>query len=80
MIGDKYFSQRSLPDIINDYRNDPRTLQGKDNAGKNLYSVIISNIEKTGISEMQFISFLANDIYDYEKPIAFVETLKKMLS
>lgn len=80
MLGDKYFSQRSLPDIINDYRNDPRTLQGKDNAGKNLYRIIISNVEKTGISETQFISFIANDIYDYEKPTAFVEALKKLLS
>ena len=80
LIGDKYFSQRSLTDIINDYRNDPRTINGKDNAGKNLYSVIISNIEKTGISESKFIDYLANDIYDYEKPTVFVETLKKLMS
>ena len=80
MIGDKYFSQRSLADIINDYRNDTRTIQGKDNNGKNLYGVIISNIEKTGISESQFITYLANDIYDHEKPTSFIESLKKLLS
>ena len=79
LIGDKYFSQRSLTDIINDYRNDIRTINGKDNTGKNLYSIIISNIVKTGIAESKFIDYLANDIYDYEKPTAFVETLKKLM-
>lgn len=80
LIGDKYFNQRSLQDIINDYKNDKRTRQGKDTDGKNLYKVIISNIERTGISEDDFIKYLSDDIYDYEKPIKFVETLTKLLS
>lgn len=80
LIGDKYFNQRSLQDIINDYKNDRRTIQGKDNDGKNLYSVIISNVENTGISEKDFIKYIADDIYDYEKPTKFVETLTKMLT
>lgn len=80
LIGDKYFNQRSLQDIINDYKNDKRTIQGKDNDGKNLYKVIISNIEKTGISENDFIKYLADDIYDYENPTKFVEALTKLLS
>lgn len=67
-------------EIINDYRNDPRTINGKDNAGKNLYDVIIANLKKTGISEADFIKHLADDIYDYEKPTIFVETLRKLLS
>lgn len=80
LIGDKYFNQRSLQDIINDYKNDERTAKKKNNDGKNLYSIIISNIEKTGISESDFIKYIADDIYDYEKPTKFVESLKKLLS
>ena len=80
LIGDKYFCQRSLQEIINDYRNDPRTLSGKDTDGKNLYAVIISNLEKIGLCESDFIKYLADDIYDYEKPAAFISTLTRLLS
>lgn len=79
-IGDKYFNQRSLIEIINDYRNDPRTKNGKDNAGKNLYKVIIANVNNTGFTEKEFVKHLADDIFDYEKPTEFVETLRKLLS
>lgn len=79
-IGDKYFTQRSLDDIIADYINDPRTSKTNDHDGKNLYKVITSNLDKIGISEDEFIKYLADDIYDYEKPTKFVETLKKQLS
>lgn len=78
-IGDKYFTQRSLDDIIADYINDPRTSRVKDNDGKNLYKVITSNLDRIGISEEEFIKYLADDIYDYENPQKFVETLKKQL-
>lgn len=79
-IGDKYFNQRALTDIINDYKNDIRTIQKKDNDGKNLYAVIVANVQKTGISESEFIKYLADDIYEYENPIKFVQTLTKLLS
>lgn len=78
-IGDKYFNQRSLPNILKDYKNDPRTLAGKDSSGKNLYSVIIANIEKSGLAESEFIKYLADDIYDYENPDKFVKALKALL-
>ena len=79
-IGDRYFTQRSLDDIIADYMNDPRTSKAKDNDGKNLYKVITSNLDRIGISEEEFIKYLADDIYDYENPQKFVETLKKQPS
>ena len=79
LIGDKYFNQRSLSDIINDYKNDDRTIKGKDGDGKNLYAIILSNIYKVGITEKDFIKFIADDIYEYEQPQKFVETLKKLL-
>lgn len=80
LIGDKYFNQRSLQDIIDDYQNDPRTVSGKDKDGKNLYSIIMSNLEKIGYSEIEFIKYLADDIYEYENPTAFVSTLEHLLS
>ena len=81
LIGDKYFNQRSLVDIINDYKNDPRTaIQSKNNKnGKNLYDIIIANLYAIGISESDFIKYIADDIYEYENPQKFVETLRKLL-
>ena len=81
LIGDKYFNQRSLVDIINDYKRDPRTaLQSKNNRnGKNLYDIIIANLCAIGISESDFIKYIADDIYEYENPQKFVEVLRKLL-
>ncbi len=79
LIGDKYFNQRSLPDIILDYKNDPRTISGKDNSGKNLYDVIIANLQRMGISEKDFIKYLCDDIFAYENPTSFVSSLAKIL-
>ncbi len=80
LIGDKYFNQRSLNDIIADYKNDPRTNRTNDNDGKILYKIICSNLEKTGMSEERFIQFISEDIYNYENPISFVNSLRKLLS
>ena len=80
LIGDKYFNQRSLTSIVNDYKNDSRTTGGKDSSGKNLYKVIISNLEKMGMTEADFIKYLSDDIYEYEKPTKFVSTLTRLLS
>lgn len=80
LIGDKYFNQRSLQDIILDYKNDPRTKASNDNDGKIFYKIVRSNLEKTGMNEAKFIQYLSNDIYNYEKPMKFVESLKKLLS
>lgn len=80
LIGDKYFTQRSINDIIHDYENDPRTKTYKDNNGKNFYSVLVSNLEKNGILENEFIKYLCDDIYTYEQPTSFVQSLSRLLS
>ena len=80
LIGDKYFNQRSLPDIILDYKNDPRTKNSNNNDGKNLYKILCSNLEKAGMNEETFIKYLSDDIYKYENPVKFVESLKKLLT
>ena len=80
LIGDKYFNQRSLNDIISDYKNNPRTRTSNDNDGKILYKIICSNLEKIGMDEERFIQFISEDIYKYENPVKFVESLKKLLS
>lgn len=78
-INDKYFGIRSLTDIINDYNNDPRTKKGFDNDGKVFYKVIISNLEKSGITERSFITYLCDDICGYEDISKFVEGIEKLL-
>lgn len=80
LIGDKYFNQRSLQDIILDYKNAPRTKTSNDKDGKNFYKIICSNLEKAGINETKFIQYLSDDIYKYEKPVKFIESLTKLLS
>lgn len=80
LIGDKYFIQRSLNDIIFDYKNDPRTEKSGDNDGKIFYKIICSNLEKIGMSEEKFIQYISKDIYEYENPVGFVTSLKKLLS
>ena len=79
-INDKYFGIRSLKDIISDYNNDPRTKKGLDNDGKAFYKVVISNLEKAGISERSFITYLCDDICGYEDISKFVESIKKLLN
>lgn len=79
LIGDKYFNQRSLQDIIYDYQNYTRTGNNGDKDGKILYKVLIRNLERIGISESDFIKYICDDIYDYEKPTKFVSGLEKML-
>lgn len=79
-INDKYFSVRSLNDIIADYNNDPRTKKGLDNDGKSFYKVIISNLEKSGITERDFVGYLCEDICIYEDISGFVASLTKLLS
>lgn len=78
LIGDKYFTQRSLPDILNDYKqNYPMS---KDKNGKKLYKMICSNLLKNGISDEKFLQYLCEDIYGYENFTQFIGTLSRMLS
>lgn len=79
MIGDKYFNQRALSDIIADYMNDPRTSTNKDRDGKNFYKIILSNLEKIGISEKDFIKYLCDDIYSYVVMSGFILSLTSLL-
>ena len=79
LIGDKYFTQRSLKDIILDYKNDPRTKKSNDNDGKNFYKIICSNLYNIGIDESSFVKYLCDDIYSYEDLSKFTSTLTKLL-
>ncbi|MDO4301596.1 MAG: AAA family ATPase [Clostridia bacterium] len=78
-IGDKYFTQRDINDIINDYNNDSRTKEKPDNDGKAFYKVILSNLNKIGIAEEKFIQYLCDDIYEYVDFTKFENTLKRLM-
>ena len=80
LLGDKYFTQRSLQNILLDYKNDPRTKSNTDNDGKNLYKVLSSNLYKSGIDEDRFVMYLCDDIFDYEDLSKFTDTLSTLLS
>ena len=79
-INDKYFGVRSLKDIINDYCNDPRTIAGKDNDGKAFYKVIISNLERSGLEEKDFVNYLCDDICKFEDMSSFTSSMRALLS
>ena len=78
LLGDKYFTRRSLNDVLADYRQN--YVMGKDNNGKKLYKMIRSNLEKVGIGAEQFIQYLCEDICQYENFSLFIESLRRMLS
>ena len=80
-IGDKYFNQRSLDNIISDYKNDERTKNSKDSDGKNFYHVLLANLERIGINEHDFIKYICDDICEVEKESVgrFKTSLEKLL-
>ncbi len=79
-IGDKYFTNRNLADIIKDYNNNSKTKNNDDSSGKGLYKVLCSNLFNIGIKEEDFIKYLCNDIYKLEDMNIFAKTLEKFLS
>ena len=78
-LGDQYFTQRSLESIIADYKNDDRTIKNGDKAGKALYRVLCSNLEKNGFEEERFIKYLCDDIFEFEDMSIFCDALEKLL-
>ena len=79
-LGDQYFTQRSLRDILADYKNDSRTKNSKDNTGKKLYKILCSNLAKNGIDEDKFVRYLCDDIFQFEDMSGFTKTLINLLS
>ena len=79
-INDKYFRIRSLKDIIHDYNNDERTKKTNDNDGKAFYKVVIANLEKSGITEQAFITYLCDDICSFEDISGFVDRITQLLN
>lgn len=78
LIGDKYFTLRSISDIVSDYvQNYP---EGKDNNGEKFYKMVCANLNDVGITSERFIQYLCEDICQYEDFTLFVSTLTRLLS
>ena len=78
-LGDQYFTQRSIRDILLDYKNDPKTIKKGDKSGKGLYDVLCSNLKKNGIEEERFVQYLCDDIFHFEDMSGFKQSLTSML-
>ena len=78
LIGDKYFTQRALTDIIADYQTNYDVT--KDKSGKKLYKMLCANLLNVGISKEQFIQYLCEDICMHEDFTSFIATLSRLLS
>lgn len=78
-VGDKYFTQRSINDIIHDYANDDRTKKSGDKDGKIFYNILLSNLEKIGMQETDFVKHICDDICETIDVSQFVETLRHLL-
>lgn len=63
LIGDKYFTQKSLNEIISEYIFDPRSQYDKN--GKKLYDKMLKELENVKISENEFIKSFCEDITNY---------------
>ncbi len=79
LLGDKYFNQKSLKSIIQDYENDERTKQKQDKSGKALYNVLLSNLNSLNIDEERFIIYLCEDIFTIENLSEFIKNITKLL-
>ena len=77
-LGDQYFTQKSIKEILQDYKNDSRIKKG-DNAGKILYQVLCTNLKQNGIPEEQFVQYLCGDIFQFEDISKFAKNLSDML-
>lgn len=79
MLGDKYFTQRPLQNVMQWYANSGYST--RDNAGKKLYKELIECLRLNQLDEGQFIKMLCEDISSYESaPIErFGQTLKEMI-
>ena len=77
LIGDKYFTQKSIRDIVNDYLNDERSVRDKN--GKHLYNILLKNLASNGIDEQKFIKYICEDISSYEDFSKFNASLKLLL-
>ena len=78
LIGDKYFTQTRIEDIIKAYKGmNPE----KDASGKRLYKSLICELEENGIQEDSFIKYLCDDIYAYERENVdvFTNSLRSIL-
>ena len=74
-IGDKYFNQRSLKDIISDYKNDG----GEDKDGKKFYKSLIGELSRIGKTKEVFVRDFCDDIFKFEDVSNFRESLRKLL-
>ncbi|MEA4822249.1 MAG: AAA family ATPase [Erysipelotrichales bacterium] len=79
LIGDKYFTQRPLSNILQCYAS--VGLMETDKSGKKLYKDIISSLKIIGIEEEQFIKMLCEDISIYESDALgrFTQIIKRLI-
>ena len=79
LIGDKYFNVRSINDVIDDFKINGAAYKKPDKA---LYKMILVALSESGINEHDFIKYLCDDIYDYEKTSiqTFTSELKRLLT
>jgi len=76
-IGDKYFTQKSLKDILLEYQRDPKAT--RDRNGKYLYRKLSVNLQLNKLDEGQFIKYLCEDISDFENFESFNEALQELI-
>lgn len=73
-FGDRFFIARSIEDIINDYKTNPKT--GSDNTGKGLFRVLTACAEEQGYVRERFKSDLCSFLTDNTE----VSTLSQRLA
>lgn len=76
-LGDKYFTQRNLIDIIKEYISN-YTIEDDKN-GKNFYDMLIKNLKINCIEENIFIQQFCDDIYEIMDFSKFTTDLQKLM-
>jgi predicted ATPase len=75
-LGDTFYSVRSINDIVQDYRQQPKS--ENDNNGKGLLLVLKSCAVEQGYNEDVFLRELCNFISDFEDLNALADSLQRL--
>lgn len=80
VLGDKYFTTRSLSDIISDYKNDERTKNSTKNDGKAFFKILCAELRKNNISKEKFIDYLCADLVNFVNITDFENSFRKLIT
>ena len=76
-MSDKYFTVKSLNEIVSEYNRG--TQEGNADDNKNFWAKLVKELREVGITESEFLSSLTIDIARHYDLSRFLSNLKKFM-